>query len=174
MAKRSPLKWNPWEYNPQALERYSDRELRREYSRLRTIAKKRIDRLMASEFWDTSIAQYNAGRFIYLEGVQNRTELKHLLTDVSSFLMAEGSTVTGQRKRLKDIAATWQAKGYGFITTENVRGFVEFLEYVKSVEGYVYDVSAVEESYRESIQQGAEPGNVYDMYAYYQEKTARR
>lgn len=173
MAKRSPLKWNPWEYNPQALERYSDRELRREYSRLRTIAKKRIDRLMNSEFWDTSIAQYNAGRFIYLEGVQNRTELKHLLTDVSSFLMAEGSTVTGQRKRLKDIAATWRAKGYDFITTENVRGFVEFLEYVKSVEGHVYDVSALGDVFAEAVSWGVESDNVYGMFAYYQEKTSR-
>lgn len=173
MAKRSPLKWNPWEYNPQALERYSDRELRREYSRLRTIAKKRIDRLMESEFWDTSIVQYNAGRYIYLEGVQNRTELKHLLTDVSSFLMAEGSTVTGQRKRLKDIAATWQAKGYKYVTEANARDFVEFLEYVKSVEGHVYDISQLGDVFEEAVGWGVEFDNVYGMYMYYQEKTGR-
>lgn len=173
MAKRSTFKWRPWEYNPQALERYSDRELRREYSKLRAIAKKRIDRLMESEFWDTSIVQYNAGRFIYLAGVENRTELKHLLTDVASFLMAEGSTVSGQRKRLKNLAATWQAKGYEYVTEENARDFAEFLEYAKSVEGHVYDISVLGDVFEEAVSWGVEKDNVYGMFMYYQEKTSR-
>lgn len=174
---RVRLGFNPWDYNPQGLTRYTEKELRKEYTRLRAVAQKRLNRLMSSEFHDTQTVAYNAGRYIPLAGVQSEGELRHLLTDLASFLLSEASTVTGQRNILRRHVETWQEKGFHWVNEKNIRGFLDFLEYVKSVEGYVYDVSTVAEAYEELEMEEYQRPNQEQMkgaYDYYVEKTDPR
>ena len=178
--RMTKLAFAPWEYNPQALENRSERELRREYSRLRSIAKKRLDRLMASEFADSQAVAYNAGLYIPLAAVQSRSELTHLLTDLARFITSEQSTITGQRAIVNRLVQTWQGdKGFTFVNAGNVRSWVRFLDYVQSEEGYVYDIAAVATAFEDIDRDMQRSGGSWDAdqihaaYEYYVENTER-
>lgn len=178
--KLTKLAFAPWEYNPQALDARSDRELRKEYSRLRSIANKRIERLMASEFADSQAVAYNAGIYIPLAAVQSRSELRHLLTDLARFIVSEQSTITGQRAIVNRLVQTWHSdKGLSFINAGNVRSWVRFLDYVQSAEGHVYDIEAVASAFedinRDMQRSGGswDAGQIQGVYEYYVENTSR-
>ena len=171
------LKFAPWEYNPQALQNRTEKELRQEYSRLRSIANKRLNRLMDSEFRDSQAVAYNAGLYIPLAGVESDSMLRHLLTDVAKFILSEQSTVSGQKAIVDRLVKTWHDdKGYDFINKSNVRGWVKFLDYVSSVEGYVYDTASAAEAFEKM---GGDYKAYNDMkeirriYDYYVAKTSR-
>lgn len=175
--RMTKLAFAPWEYNPQALENRTDRELRKEYSRLRSIANKRLDRLMASEFADAQAVAYNAGLYIPLAGVQSRSELKHLLTDLARFILSEQSTVTGQRAIVKRLVQKWHGdKGYEWVNEGNVRNWVRFLDYVQEEEGYIYDIAQAEEAFKQMQRRNDSPWGreaIKGAYDYYVSQTSR-
>lgn len=165
-----------YDYNPQSLQKYSIKQLRKEYSRLRTIANKRIDRLLQSEFADTQAAAYNAGRYVPLKGVNTESELRHLLSDVARFITSEQSTITGQRDIIDRNVQIWQQeKGYEFINEGNVRAWTEFLEYIQAVEGYVYELESMADAFQEMELTNETRGKAEYQAAYelYQEYTSR-
>lgn len=176
--KLTKLAFAPWEYNPQALENRTERELRREYSRLRSIANKRLNRLMASEFADSQAVAYNAGLYIPLAGVQSKSELKHLLTDLARFITSEQSTITGQRAIVQRLLKTWRGdKGYDWLHEGNVRSWVRFLNYVQEEEGYIYDIAGAERAFRQMQRRNDSPWGreaVKGAYEYYVSQTGRR
>lgn len=165
-----------FDYNPQSLQKYSVRQLRKEYSRLRTIANKRLDRLLQSEFADTQAVAYNAGRYVPLKGVNTESELRHLLSDVARFITSEQSTVTGQRDIIERNVQIWrEEKGYDFINSGNVRAWTEFLDYVQQMEGYVYELEAMSDAFKELELTNETRGKADYQAAYdlYQEYTSR-
>lgn len=176
--KLTKLAFAPWEYNPQGLENRTERELRREYSRLRSIANKRLNRLMDSEFADSQAVAYNAGLYIPLAGVQSRSELTHLLTDLARFITSEQSTITGQRDIVNRLVQTWHGdKGFTFINAGNVRSWVRFLNYVKEEEGYIYDIAEAERAFRQMQRRNDSPWGreaVKGAYEYYVSQTGRK
>ena len=172
--RQAKLSFPVFDYNPQSLSKYTEKELRKEYSRLRTIANKRLNRLMESEFKDTQAVYRNAGLFIPLKGVRNESELKHLLVDVSKFILSEQSTVTGQANIVRRLAKTWsEDKGFANIHEGNVRSWVEFLDYVQSVEGYIYETNYLEEAFNNSeLAQGKRDKEaINNAYEFYKSKT---
>lgn len=136
MASR-PIKltFSPADYNPQGLAKLMSQDMgavRREYGRLRDIAQKRLARLGASEYAESSAYTFNKDRFIGLRQVKSPAQLAHLLVDVTRFLSARSSTVSGQRGIERDTVGSLQAKGYDFITTDNIRQFGEFMDWYRS------------------------------------------
>lgn len=134
-VKPIKLSFSAAEYNPQGLARRMAQDMgavRREYGRLRDIAQKRLARLGASEYAESSAYTYNKDRFIGLRKVKTPAQLAHLLVDVTQFLSARSSTVSGQRGIERDTVGTLQAKGYDFITTDNIRQFGEFMDWYRS------------------------------------------
>ena len=163
-----------FDYNPQSLQKYSMKQLRKEYSRLRTIANKRIDRLLQSEFADTQAVAYNAGIYIPLKGVESESELRHLLSDVARFITSEQSTVTGQRDIIERNVQIWNdEKGFENINESNVRAWVEFLEYIQDMEGYVYELNTMNEVFEElDIKDEIRGPDIYEAaYELYQQYT---
>lgn len=134
-VKPIKLSFSAAEYNPQGLARRMAQDMgavRREYGRLRDIAQKRLARLGASEYAESSAYTYNKDRFIGLREVKTPAQLAHLLVDVTRFLSARSSTVSGQRGIERDIVSSLQSDGYDFITTGNLRQFGEFMEWYRS------------------------------------------
>lgn len=175
--RMTKLAFAPWEYNPQALENRTERELRKEYSRLRSIANKRLDRLMNSEFADSQAVAYNAGLYIPLAAVQSKSELKHLLTDLARFILSEQSTVTGQRAIVQRLLKTWRGdKGYYWLYRGNIRSWVRFVEYVQEEEGYIYDISQAEKAFKAMQRRTDSPWGkeaIKGAYEYYVAHTSR-
>ena len=130
-------------YSPQALRKMSDAELRKVYSRLRSIANKRIDRLKKAGFESSREVGYNDGVYIRLAEVKSRRELVVLTSQVSKFLYAKRSTVTGQRESIRRSVATWNRKGVN-VNATNYSKFVDLLTTLKSVYGTIYNEATVD------------------------------
>lgn len=93
------LKYGPELYTPYALESWPDSQLRKEYSRLRDIAQKRIKRLSNDPISGTSdVYKEFAGGFPTIKAMLGgRIALEHALADVARFVRSKGSTVGGAR-----------------------------------------------------------------------------
>lgn len=105
---------------------WSDAEIRREYSRLRDIAQKRLQTLAKNE--PNSYAyKKNVGQYPIL--AEAGTEgAKELLPQLARFIAAKTGTVTGIRAQRTAAIETLQEHGYDFINKSNIRQFGEFME----------------------------------------------
>lgn len=142
-------------YSPQQLRKMSDAELRKEYSRLRSVANKRIERLEKAGFGSSREVGYNAGVYLPLGAIESRRELVSLTSQVSKFLAAKRSTVSGQRESIRRSVATWNRKGVN-VNASNYSRFVELLTTLKSVYGVLYYEASTDlwEDYGEDWTQG--------------------
>lgn len=130
-------------YSPQQLRKMSDADLRKEYSRLRKVANERIDRLEKAGFGGSKEVEYNADMYVPLKEIKSRRELVMLTSQVSKFLAAKRSTVTGQRETIRRSVATWNRKGVN-ITAANYGKFIDLLTTLKSVYGVLYYEASVD------------------------------
>ena len=119
------LTWEYDDYYPYRLEQIDERALRKEYTRLRKIANKRLKRLQASEYKESDIAKEYAGGFALLADVE---DLPRELTQLARFVASERSSVTGLKRIDKQTISTLHQHGYTFVNTKNVRQFGAFME----------------------------------------------
>lgn len=107
---------------------------RKEYTRLRNIAQKRLKRLAGSEFAESKEYLINANRFVTLKEMKSPNELYARLSDLQRFINAKSSTVTGQKARRDKAIRTWNEKpGMEWVNKENFKDFIEFLQFMKSM-----------------------------------------
>ena len=128
MSKRKnveALTWQYDEYYPYKLEQLDERALRKEYSRLREIANRRLERLLASEYKEIDLAKEYAGGFAILAEVE---DLPRELTMLARFVASERSSVTGLKRIDKQTISTLHQHGYTFVNSKNVRQFGAFME----------------------------------------------
>lgn len=127
-------------YQPDALQNgYAEKELRAEYSRLRSIAQKRLKTLEQSEFAASQTVRYNKGRYKKLSDIESTSELSHLLGDLARFLTAQRGTVSGLRQERERAMETWREQyGVDFVQPEEWVDYSDFLEYLKDVGGVPY------------------------------------
>lgn len=125
------FKYGKKRYTAKGLESLSEKELRAEYSRMRAVANKRINRLKNSEFSEEQIArQYRKG-FPTLANISTRTELEHQFVEVAYVLRQKRSTVSGAREIRAKSLETYQEQGLEFVNERNVDLFNHFWAYVK-------------------------------------------
>lgn len=124
-------KYDPEVYIPAAV-RYGYLELseaRAEYSRLRSAAVKRLERLSRTEG-----ARYSAYQMYGKEGFaplpKNATpaEVGRALADVHHFLEMKTSSISQIRESQRQALRTLQERGYSFVNKSNIREFGEFME----------------------------------------------
>lgn len=133
------FKWPISTYYPGALAGRSEKELRQEYARLRAVAQKSIQRLGKSEFAGGATYRNAVGRFPMTKSIKDKRELSMALVDVSRFLSAKGSSVSGLKEIRAEQVNTWQNQyGYDFVNATNYSAWVEFLEVLKDSVGFVY------------------------------------
>lgn len=133
MAKRkqATLKYAWYEYTPEALQSgsLSEKEIRDEYRRLRNIANKRIERLEKAGYEQTQTYLRNVGAY---KSTSNYTvpELQYKLYQISKFVAAKSSTVSGMRLIEKEAIETLQEKGLGRIN--NLQEFGDFMSWART------------------------------------------
>ena len=124
-------KYDPEVYIPAAV-RYGYLELpeaRAEYSRLRSAAVKRLQRLSGTEG-----ERYSAFRMYGKEGFPSlpknasASEVGRALADVYHFLEMKTSSISSIRSAQRNAIKTLNERGYGFINKGNIREFGEFME----------------------------------------------
>ena len=118
-------------YYPEALKAgaLTEQQMRQEYSRLRAIANKRLQRFEGSKYEEYPSYVRNAGKFVPLSKIGSQRELLYKLVDVSRFITAKSSTVTGIREiNLKKIEK-FREHGVYFVNLGNIEVFGEFMEW---------------------------------------------
>ena len=120
-------------YTPGALAKYDEKALRREYSKLRSVAKKRLERLQAGGYTNTTAYKMNINRYITLDKVKSKKDLISRLSDVSRFVTARGGTVKGQKAIAKERISTLHESGYTFVNESNIKEFGNFMNFLKAL-----------------------------------------
>lgn len=129
---KATLKYDSNLYTPTGAKALTDKELRTEYSRLRSIARKRLERFEGTEWTTSQIYKYNKEGFKPLAEIKSDRELRMLLSDVARFVTAERGSVSGLEKERKQAVKTLNERGYTFVNKKNFRKFAEFMEYVRT------------------------------------------
>ena len=107
---------------PYEIARLTNKQIRQEYSKLRSTANKRLQRLQ-----EAGLGARGSFRFPKIAGRSNE-QLEADLADVSRFLRDERTTVTGERKFVESELDMLHEKGYEFVNRENFYDFINFLE----------------------------------------------
>lgn len=133
--------WSISTYYPGALAQRSEKELRKEYSRLRSVAQKSIQRLGKSEFREGASYRGAVGRFPTIKSIKSQRQLVMALTDVTQFLSAKSHSVSGLREIRAEQLNTWRTEyGYQFVNQKNFDVWIDFLELLKDTAGFQYEV----------------------------------
>ena len=100
---RATLKRPASQYTPYALHDWPERDLRKEYTRLRDIAVKRLKRMgQDQELQQTQEYKYYSNRMPKLRDLVDRIEIEDYMADLAIFVSnPEISTVGGVRERIK-------------------------------------------------------------------------
>lgn len=131
--KRATLKYDREWYLPHTAKANlpeHEQQIREEYSRLRSIARKRLERIRGTEWENTDIYRQNAGKFKPLSEIKS-SELPGYLDAVSRFVIAKRSSVTGLTQYRSATVETLRKRGFTFVTEENYNDLVKFLEAVR-------------------------------------------
>ena len=132
MAKIATTSYDANWYIPSAikalLEAGKQKEVRKEYTRLRDIAQKRLKRLEKAGLTNTAIYQSNYKRFKKLKDIKSNSELASRLSDLARFIKDPRST----KKKLFEIRdkslKTLHSHGYKFVNKDNYYDFAKFME----------------------------------------------
>ena len=92
-----------------ARQRENAKEFRKEYSRMRDVAEKRVKRL-GEQFSQTKAYQNKQKGFKKLSEIDSR-DLPKAFSEVSKFLGAKSSTVSGQKSIRNNTIKAWNEKG---------------------------------------------------------------
>ena len=92
------------DYTPLALElTWDKKDVRAEYSRLRSIWRKRYERLLKSDYADINLVKDRPiQRYKRLKDISNDREIYHLLSELATIIASERTTVTGLKKQEKE------------------------------------------------------------------------
>lgn len=102
--------------------------VRKEYTRLRDISQKRLKRMGKSMFADTQMYKRNVNHYPLLKNIQSEAELAARLSDLSRFITAQTSTVSGMNTQMKKSLKTLHEHEYTFVNEGNFLSFGKFME----------------------------------------------
>lgn len=124
--------YGPTWYTPQNLKLQlldgNKSQVRKEYTRLRDIAQKRLKRLEAAGYADTQAYKLNIKHYPKLKDIKTDYELIGRLSDLSRFILSKMSTVSGRREVEEKTLETLHLHGYEFVNSSNLKDFGKFME----------------------------------------------
>lgn len=141
------------DYTPLALELTWDmKDVRKEYSRLRSIWRKRYERLLKSDYKDINLVKDRPiQRYKQLKDITSDREIYHLLSELATIIGSDITTVTGLKKREKDqMQHINDVYGTELKTHEDLLNFGRFMEQLRDfASDRIYDSDFAVELYSE-------------------------
>lgn len=181
MARKAKLSWDRDWYTPSnikaMLENGKEKEVRKEYTRLRDISQKRLKRLKAAGYTDTEVYKRNYKHYPKLKNIKSHSELAQRLSDLSRFIASELSTVSGIKSREKKALETFKEHGYTFVSQDNLKEFGEFMEaYRDNLLDMEYDSGDAAELFHVAVKHNIEPEKLKEDFEYWLEnlETAKK
>lgn len=138
--------------------KYTDAELRKEYSRLRGIVNKRIDRLEQSEYLTKEgKVPYNLRKEYYptLKEIDDRSQLIIKLRELATVVESRRSRIYGLEDIREESVKTLEAKGVSWIREYNWKDFGEFMRDARAMSiGRMFDSDRAVDMFAESVYGG--------------------
>lgn len=161
-------------YNPRKLKSMMEdgqtKEIRKEYTRLRDISQKRLKRLAQAGYDDTQVYLKNVNHYPKLKDIKSESELASRLSDLSRFITAKASTVTGQKDIMYKSLKTLHDDHYYFVNEGNFREFGKFMEeYRFQMQDLDYDSGDAADLYGVVIKHKLDPKQVEDDFNFWLE-----
>lgn len=122
------------DYTPIALELTWDmKDVRKEYSRLRSIWRKRYERLLKSDYKDVNLViDRPIQRYKQLKEITSDREIYHLLSELATIIASDRTTVTGLKKQEKEqMQHINDVYGTELKTHEDLLNFGRFMEQLR-------------------------------------------
>lgn len=122
------------DYTPLALElTWDKKEVRKEYSRLRSIWRKRYERLLKSDYKDINLVKDRPiQRYKQLKDIKSDREIYHLLSELATIIASERTTITGLKKQEKEhMHHINDVYGTELKTHEDLLNFGSFMEQLR-------------------------------------------
>ena len=116
------------QYTPDLLKKLPEADVRKEYSRLRHIALKRMQRMAGTQWARTETYKKHIGAFPALSEIGDITELLTQLKETARFVAAKSSSIKGNELIMYKSLTTLHDNGYDFVTPENFITFGKFMQ----------------------------------------------
>lgn len=154
------------DYTPLALELTWDmKDVRKEYSRLRSIWRKRYERLLKSDYKDINLVKDRPiQRYKQLKDITNDREIYHLLSELATIISSDRTTVTGLKKQEKEqMRHINDVYGTELKTHEDLLNFGRFMEQLRGfASDRIYDSDFAVELYSDG--EKLSTGKMLELY----------
>lgn len=154
------------DYTPLALELTWDmKDVRKEYSRLRSIWRKRYERLLKSDYKDINlVTDRPIQRYKQLKDITSDREIYHLLSELATIIASDRTTVTGLKKQEKEqMKHINDVYGTELKTHEDLLNFGCFMEKLRDfASDRIYDSDFAVELYSDGEKMST--GKMLELY----------
>lgn len=154
------------DYTPIAIElTWDKKEVRKEYSRLRSIWRKRYERLLKSDYKDINLVKDRPiQRYKQLKDITGDREIYHLLSELATIIASDRTTVTGLKKQekeqMKHINSVYETE---LKTHEDLLNFGRFMEQLRDfASDRIYDSDFAIELYSDG--EKLSTGKMLELY----------
>lgn len=154
------------DYTPLALELTWDmKDVRKEYSRLRSIWRKRYERILKSDYKDINLVKDRPiQRYKQLKDITSDREIYHLLSELATIIASDRTTVTGLKKQEKEqMKHINDVYGTELKTHEDLLNFGRFMEQIRDfASDRIYDSDFAVELYSDG--EKLSTGKMLELY----------
>lgn len=154
------------DYTPLALELTWDiKDVRKEYSRMRSIWRKRYERLLKSDYKDINLVKDRPiQRYKQLKEITSDRELYHLSSELATIISSERTTITGLKKQEKEhMQHINDVYGTELKTHEDLLNFGRFMEQLRDfASDRIYDSDFAVELYSDG--EKLSTGKMLELY----------
>ncbi len=154
------------DYTPLALELTWDmKDVRKEYSRLRSIWRKRYERILKSDYKDINlVTDRPIQRYKQLKDITSDREIYHLLSELATIIASDRTTVTGLKKQEKEqMKHINDVYGTELKTHEDFLNFGRFMEQLRDfASDRIYDSDFAVELYSDG--EKLSTGKMLELY----------
>lgn len=154
------------DYTPLALElTWDKKEVRKEYSRLRSIWRKRYERLLKSDYKDLNlVTDRPIQRYKQLKEITSDREIYHLLSELATIIASDRTTITGLKKQEKEqMKHINDVYGTELKTHEDLLNFGRFMEQLRDfASDRIYDSDFAVDLYSEG--EKLSTGKMLELY----------
>ncbi len=154
------------DYTPLSLELTWDmKDVRKEYSRLRSIWRKRYERILKSDYKDINlVSDRPIQRYKQLKDITSDREIYHLLSELATIIASDRTTVTGLKKHEKEqMQHINDVYGTELKTHEDLLNFGRFMEQLRDfASDHIYDSDFAVELYSDG--EKLSTGKMLELY----------
>lgn len=154
------------DYTPLSLElTWNMKDVRKEYSRLRSIWRKRYERLLKSDYKDINLVKDRPiQRYKQLKDITSDREIYHLLSELATIIESDRTTVTGLKKQEKEqMKHINDVYGTELKTHEDLINFGRFMEQLRDfASDRIYDSDFAVELYSDG--EKLSTGKMLELY----------